>query len=566
MRISISGKLFGGFAAVLIFLLVVASTNYYFSSNTTTSYTKLLDERVETVKRIKDLNMTIGDEQVSVNNYLLTAGQADLQLFQQATDEFYKITSKLEKLIHLEQEPDQWQTLQGLVLLQEMYVTNAKQMIDAKAQNKSDQMMKISLSIEPVIQAFNENADRLVNIQENLLSKEKQNINSQAKSTQRLSLIVTGIAFLLGLGIAYLISRSISRPILMLAESSSKISAGDLTNEPIHIKNKDEIGDLAKAFNHMSDNLRQILEEVGFHAEHVAASSEELTSGAEQTNLATQHVSTIAEKVAAGSDNQLKATQNSLISIQEIDQTAGEIATKALHVSEHAKQATHTAGEGDEAIRTAISQMTAIQQTVQEVSEIVQQLGKSSERIEEITSFIRDIATKTNLLSLNASIEAARAGESGRGFAVVATEIRKLAEQTSHSGKEIAQYIADIQSGASITVKRVTEGVKEVEAGMQAIHQAGASFQEIHHAVYDVTMQIQDVSTASEHMSGETKQLVANFETVIEISKETSEDTHSVSASTEQQLATMQEIAGSAAALSSMSEDLMSLIGKFKLR
>lgn len=107
MITSISGKLFGGFAAVLIFLLVVASTNYYFSSNTTTSYTKILDERVETVKRIKDLNMTIGDEQVSVNNYLLTAGQADLQLFQKATDEFYEITSKLEKLIHLEQEPDQ---------------------------------------------------------------------------------------------------------------------------------------------------------------------------------------------------------------------------------------------------------------------------------------------------------------------------------------------------------------------------------------------------------------------------------------------------------------------------
>ncbi|WP_248924846.1 methyl-accepting chemotaxis protein [Paenibacillus hamazuiensis] len=562
MKMTISRKLYGGFAAILILAVAIASANYYFIAKVNSGYAALVNERAAKVSLIKDLNTTIGDEQTSVNSYLLTGNETDFKNYAKAQAAYKQISSKLEQSIT---EPDQWQILQGLALLQGLYISSADQMIDAKKQNNMEKAIQTVTAQQPVIQKFNAASDKLVQIQEDLMKKEQQAIDNMVLSSKISSVVITVIALLLGIGIAYGISRAISKPIILLCTSAEKISSGDLSVKEIAVKNRDEIGDLAKAFNLMKNNLRRIIQEVGLSAQQVAASAEELTAGADQTSKVTEHVASVTEEVATGTERQVNSIQESLNSVQEMDADAQEIAFKAQNVSEHAQQTSQIAADGNAAVETAMNQMTSIRSTVREIAEVVRGLGERSEQIGEIIGFITDIANQTNLLSLNAAIEAARAGEAGKGFAVVASEVRKLAEQTSLSGQKIAEVVSGIQHEAAATVKAVMDGSKEVEAGMDAVSKAGEAFRHINEAIRGVTEQIQDVSSATESMTAETKMMVVTFETVMEIANLTAEGTQSVSASAEQQLATMQEITGAASSLTKMSEELLELIAKFKL-
>jgi methyl-accepting chemotaxis protein len=170
------------------------------------------------------------------------------------------------------------------------------------------------------------------------------------------------------------------------------------------------------------------------------------------------------------------------------------------------------------------------------------------------------------LLALNASIEAARAGENGKGFAVVASEVGKLADQTSISGKQVSEVIRSILEKTKMTVNVVCESEKEVKGTMEAVYAAGESFNLIESSINEVRDTIEQVSKAAKQMSGDTELLVTNFETIDQISKTAADSTQNVSASTQQQLATMEQVTSSAAELSKTAEHLLNLISAFKLK
>lgn len=169
------------------------------------------------------------------------------------------------------------------------------------------------------------------------------------------------------------------------------------------------------------------------------------------------------------------------------------------------------------------------------------------------------------MLSLNASIEAARAGEAGRGFAVVAAEVKKLAEQTTLSGKQIEEVIKAIQHETNISIQKASKGEEEVLSGMKVVTLAGESFANIEAAVQAVSEEIREVSEASIGMSLGTQEMVNGFSSVSDVSDGIADRTHTVSSCAEEQLASMQEMSSSATALSKMSEELLELVGKFKV-
>lgn len=329
--------------------------------------------------------------------------------------------------------------------------------------------------------------------------------------------------------------------------------------------NRDEIGDLTNSFNTMTNNLQKLIQQVSINAEQVAATAEEVSASSEQSIQGSEQITTSIQEVATGVEKQFR-------SLEEISQTnqgtaigINQIANNSQNVSLTAIEASEKATEGGKAIKTAFTQMNSINQTVQSLSEVIKGLGMRSKEINKITDVIRDISAQTNLLALNAAIEAARAGEHGLGFSIVADEVRKLAEQSGTLAQQIAGLIQNIQDETNKAVQSMKTTTKEVSAGIQVINTAGNSFTQIDDKVNQVANEIQVVLSAAVEMATGSEIVVQSIKYITEIGEIAASSSQEVSAATEEQLATIEEVTASAVSLSAMAEDLQELIRKFQV-
>ena len=216
-------------------------------------------------------------------------------------------------------------------------------------------------------------------------------------------------------------------------------------------------------------------------------------------------------------------------------------------------------------MNSVVSQMDAIRSTVTHLAETIDSLSRHSKEIVEITNDISDISAQTNMLSLNAAIEAARAGEQGRGFAVVSDSVRKLAVQTKDSTEKITAIVNAIVASMELAATNMTSAFKEVEDGAGLVHRAGEEFERIQAASMDTANHAEAVSEAVDRISQGAGQIVESIRIALQHAGRTVDGAQGVSAATEEQLATMQEISASANMLSHMAEELHTLIDRFRM-
>ncbi|KIL42032.1 chemotaxis protein [Gordoniibacillus kamchatkensis] len=390
-------------------------------------------------------------------------------------------------------------------------------------------------------------------------------VNQEAAPIFHATILVVIISLLAGAIIVFFIVRMIASPLQILKGTAQEISWGDLSQR-VEIKSKDEFGELAVIFNLMADSLRAVLVEVSESSSQLAASSEQLSSSAEQTSKATEHIASSIEQMAEGANHQVQTVEDSAQTIQDVSAKIQQIAANAQSVADTAWSAAQKSAEGGRAIQTVEVQMSSINGSVDELAQVIVQLADTSQEIGKITEVITEIAQQTNLLSLNASIEAARAGEHGRGFAVVANEVKKLAEQTSHSAKQIAALIRTICEKIGKAQDSMQTATKEVSLGIEVVHTAGIYFAEIERFVDEVSSQVKDVSTATQQISDGSVQVEQSIEGIAKVAQTTASASGHISAATEEQLASMEEISSSSEALTQMAAELQALVARFKLK
>ncbi len=380
-----------------------------------------------------------------------------------------------------------------------------------------------------------------------------------------LPFIVGGGVFLLAIVAVYLFIHRMVRPIEQLSRQVNLVAQGDLTVKPLSIASKDEVGTLSRDFGNMTVHLRQLISEVNETSMQVASSSQELSASAEQTGKASEQTVYITQELAEGAEKQLHSLEQSSTTLQEMSAFISRIVDTADHVSEEARISALAAKDGVSSIQLGVQQMNTIEDKIVNLSSNIEQLSNHTREIQNILDIITEIAAETNLLALNAAIEAARAGEHGSGFAVVASSVRKLAERSAESTKQISSLITFIINQMEATSDTMEVASHEVKLGAELVGNAGNSFLEIQRSTKNSADAVENISETFHQLSANSKLLVEAIEQLVVVANGTVDGTQTMSAASEEQLAAMQEVDASATFLSGLSERLHTLIDRFKV-
>ncbi|AVO42203.1 methyl-accepting chemotaxis protein [Simplicispira suum] len=347
-----------------------------------------------------------------------------------------------------------------------------------------------------------------VQLQQQTEQEQLQRIAASRVMTIRVGIAAMVLVILAICAGAFLLIRSIRRPLQQANELAAHIAAGDLSRHQ-DVQRKDEFGDLLRSLYAMSASLAGTVQRVRQSTDSIATASAEIASGNHDLSARTEQTSSNLQQTAAAMD--------------QFTSTIAQSAGSAQQASSLAAGATGVARRGGEVVTQVVNTMNEINQ--------------SSKKISDIIGVIDGIAFQTNILALNAAVEAARAGEQGRGFAVVASEVRSLAGRSADAAKEIKALI-----GAS---------VERVETGSRLVQEAGTTMEDIVQSVQRVTDMIGEITAAStEQSSGisQVNQAVGNLDQM-----------------TQQNAALVEESAAAAQSLREQAEQLAQVVSTFKL-
>ncbi|NJL37295.1 MAG: HAMP domain-containing protein [Leptolyngbyaceae cyanobacterium SM1_4_3] len=327
----------------------------------------------------------------------------------------------------------------------------------------------------------------------------------------------------------------LQRQVIRLLDDVEGAARGDLTVQAE--VTADVLGAVADSFNLTIQNLRDIVQQVKIAARQV-------NKGATENEIFARSLSSDALRQA----EELAVTLNS---VQVMTDSIQRVAESAREAEEVARSASATALKGGEAVERTVSGILEIRETVAETTRKVKRLAESSQEISKIVALISQIASRTNLLALNASIEAARAGEAGRGFAIVADEVRQLADRAAKASKEIEQIVLQIQSETGSVMTAMEEGTQQVIEGTRLAEQAKRSLEDIIQVSNRIDVLVRSI-TADTVEQTETSRNVAQVMQSVELTaQETSQEA--------------QRVSGSLQSLVGVARDLLTSVERFRV-
>ncbi len=379
----------------------------------------------------------------------------------------------------------------------------------------------------------------------------------------------TGIAFTVGgillAALAGLFAAGfLTRPIREMVAATDRLAAGDLTVK-VNVTARDELGQLAQAFNAMVDNLQNLIRGVMNTADQVAASAQELSATSVEAERAINQIAATITDFAQGAHSQTEEIEKTLQTVDQLTEASQAVAEKARTATELSTEMADAAKTGGGAAQSAVDKMNEIRAVTTATGEVVTGLGEKSQQIGQILDVISEIAGQTNLLALNAAIEAARAGEQGRGFAVVAEEVRKLAEQSQEAAQQISLIVREIQAQTDQAINAMNSGNLKVNEGVGVVQTAGDALQNILGKVTGSVDMIEAISTAAKEQAEGMREMVQGTEQVAVIARQSSANAETTAAATEEITASMEEIAGAANSLATMAGELQALVTRFRI-
>lgn len=561
MNFTIGKKLIGGFLSVSILLGLISFISYYNIQKVDRAFSDLVDRRAVIETLALKMEIDASREISNLRGVLLGEDGASETLSQMITD----LNENIKATYGLANRQELRETLTQLEAMNEEFRLESNKVISLMKSNpKAAESHSFDVAM-PLAREIRDLSNQISIEQEKLMSEESIASSKLVKSVTSTVLTLSIFAIVMAILIGLFITRLITKPLLLIEKAAGDIASGDLTQEDIKVKNRDEIGNLANSFNQMKMNLRRVIRDVSLDAEQVAATSEQLSAGAEQTSKATEQISIAIQEVALGSERQVSHATEAAQAVAEISSGMNQAASSIQSVADLTTTTSEKATVGNTVVTQTVEQINLVQLSVNDTREVINALGEKSEEIGQIVELITQIADQTNLLALNAAIEAARAGEHGRGFSVVADEVRKLAEGSGQAAGQIRNLILEIQTEAEKAVQSMNHGASIVGEGINMVNQSGEVFRDILVAIEQVTAEAQEVSAIVEQVNSSSQNMVDTMAGVATIAEQSAGNTQDVAASVEEQNASMEEISASTVALSQMAQNLQQVISNFKV-
>ena len=343
-------------------------------------------------------------------------------------------------------------------------------------------------------------------------------IMKEVNKLTRNTVLIAGIAILLTAIIIFIALSSVTKPIVKVADTLKDIAkgAGDLTHT-INIDSKDEIGRMAKYFNQALEKIKDMVINIKLQAKALSDIGADLASNMNETAAAMHEINTNIQSIKSRVINQSAG-------VTETNATMEQITVNIDKLNGHVERQTSSVSQSSSAIEEMLANIQSVTQTLvkngdnvneltdssevgrsglQEVASDIQEIARESEGLLEINSVMENIASQTNLLSMNAAIEAAHAGEAGKGFAVVADEIRKLAENSGEQSKTISTVLKKIKA----SIDKITVSTDNVLKKFEAIDSS----------VRTVAEQEENIRNAMEEQGEGSKQILEAIGHVNEI-------------------------------------------------
>jgi methyl-accepting chemotaxis protein len=438
--------------------------------------------------------------------------------------------------------------------------SKAGEIIDhLKKGENNDALKKFREEVLPKTQEVITNLQKMDEREGVLLNDKIIEINKLSLMFEEIIMAVIIVALAVSVLLAVIITSSLTKPIVKLAGILKVVAGGDLT-QSVDINTKDELGDLSHNFNITLDKIRNMIGSIKKEADILSDIGTDLSSNMNNTasaiNEVTANIHSIKNRVI-----------NQSASVTETNATMEQVMANINKLNSHVDNQGRNVSQASSAIEEMVANINSVTntlvnnasnvKTLQEASEVgrtglqevasdIQEIARESEGLLEINAVMENIASQTNLLSMNAAIEAAHAGEAGKGFAVVADEIRKLAESSSEQSKTIGNVLKKIKESIDKITKSTGNVLTKFEAIDSGVRTVSDQEENIRHAMEEQGEGSKQVLGGVGNVNEITRQVKGSSEEMLEGSKEVMHESRNLEKVTQEITGGMNEMASGA--------------------